>query len=343
MSVRHTNFHNKREPILPHKVIIRPWAKIGVDSCQLHGRMLLIVCDYFSNYLEVECLPLTTSRSVARVLASLFARHGIPNVVVSDNYPQFASTKFASFVKKRNFEHVTSSPHYAQSNGKAKNAIKTVRPLFKKCREDGTSEFLALLDWQNTPSEGMGISPSQRLMGRWCKTLLPMATLLFQPRYSMAHDRQAIVVAKAKQGWYYNRHTHPLIKQKSGEGVRICLPGEKSWTSGICEGSAGSYNVCVGANTYRHNRRDLKSSPLQAPPSEVDVDGIIAVEKSISSSDIVRQLSDSKLPTPEPEVLCDLPAVSSPAEGVSLGVRCSQHERKVNIRLCDYITGRNQL
>ena len=37
----------------------------------------------------------------------------------------------------------------------------------------------------------------------------------------MAHDRQAIVVAKAKQGWYYNRHTHPLTKLKSGEGVHI--------------------------------------------------------------------------------------------------------------------------
>ena len=36
----------------------------------------------------------------------------------------------------------------------------------------------------------------------------------------MAHDRQAIVVAKTKQGRYYNRHTHPLTNMKSGEGVR---------------------------------------------------------------------------------------------------------------------------
>ena len=80
---------------------------------------------------------------------------------------------------------------------------------------------------------------AQRLMGRMCKTLLPMATSLLQHQHSIAHDRQVIVVAKTKQGWYYNRHTNPLTKLKSGEGIRIHLHGEKSWTSGICEGSAG--------------------------------------------------------------------------------------------------------
>ena len=107
------------------------------------------------------------------MLASLFARHGIPDVVVLDNGPQLASTEFASFVKKWNFEHVTSSPNYAQSNGKTENAVKTVEQLFNKCKEDETSEFLALLDWRNTPSKGMGTSSAQGLMGRQCKTLLP--------------------------------------------------------------------------------------------------------------------------------------------------------------------------
>ena len=117
----------QKKPILQHEVIMCPWAKIGVDLCQLHECMLLILCDYFSNYLEVGHLLSTTSRSVARVLASLFTRHGIPDVVVSDNGPQFASTELASFVKKWNFEHVTSSPRYAQSNGKTENVVKTVK------------------------------------------------------------------------------------------------------------------------------------------------------------------------------------------------------------------------
>ena len=99
-----------------------------------------------------------------------------------------------------------------QSNGKAENAVKTVKRLFTKCKEDGTSEFLALLYWHNTPAERSGVSPAQRLMGRRWKTLLLLATSLLQPSHSIAHDYQAIVAAKAKQSFYYDRHTHPLSK-----------------------------------------------------------------------------------------------------------------------------------
>ena len=68
-----------------------------------------------------------------------------------------------------------SAPRYPQSNGKAENAIKTVKCLFKKCKQAGQSEFLALLDWRNTPTEGIRTRPAERLMGRRCRTLLPVA------------------------------------------------------------------------------------------------------------------------------------------------------------------------
>ena len=75
-----------------------------------------------------------------------------------------------AFATKWNFDHVTSSPTYAQSNGKAENAVQTVKRLFNKCKDVGEFEFIAFLDWRNTPSEGIGFSPSQHLMGHRCKT-----------------------------------------------------------------------------------------------------------------------------------------------------------------------------
>ena len=90
------------------------------------------------------------------------------------------------FAKTWRFDHKTSSPLYPQSNGKAENAVKTVKRLFSKCKEAGWSEFQALLDWRNTPSAGMGTSPAaERLMGRRCKTLLPVAGSLLQPQYAV--------------------------------------------------------------------------------------------------------------------------------------------------------------
>ena len=248
-----------KEPLLQHEVIARPWAKLGADLCELDGRTLLVIVDYYSNFIEVARIHTVTSRSVIKEMKGVFARHGAPDVLVTDNGPQFASAEFATFAKDWTFEHVKSSPHYPQSNGKAENAVKTVKRLFTKCRESGQSEYLALLDWRNTPTEGVGTSPAQRLMGRRCKTLLPTPESLLQPRYSTEEDTRALTSNKQRQQVYYNRHTKPLKQIPCGETVRMKLPGQGTWSAGTCTSLVGprSYVVKVGDSTYRRNRRQL--------------------------------------------------------------------------------------
>ena len=122
------------------------------------------MCDYFSNFIEVARMNTVATRSVLRALLPMFAKFVLPDVLVTDNGPQFASAEFAVFVKQKGITHVTSSPHYAQSNGKSENAVKTLKLLFAKAKQSGELEYMALLDWRNTPSEGMSTSPAQRLM-----------------------------------------------------------------------------------------------------------------------------------------------------------------------------------
>ena len=162
--LRHSSAQQK-EPLLQHEVPARPWTKVAADLCDFDHRQLLVVVDYFSNYIEVERLTSTTSPSVIKALKAMFSRFGIPDSIVSDNGPQFSSDEFAIFCQKLSIKHLTSSPHYPQSNGKAENAVKTVKKLFNKCKSLGQSEYLALPDWRNTPSEGMKTLPAQRLMG----------------------------------------------------------------------------------------------------------------------------------------------------------------------------------
>ena len=54
---------------------------------------------------------------------SIFARDGIPEVVVSDNGPQFSAEVYAEFALAYQFMHITSNPYYSQSNREAERPV----------------------------------------------------------------------------------------------------------------------------------------------------------------------------------------------------------------------------
>ena len=77
----------------------------------------------------------TTSASIISALKSIFARHGIPGILRSDNGPQYASVEFKSFASSYGFQHLTSSPRFPQSNGQAERSVQTVKNLLKKSED----------------------------------------------------------------------------------------------------------------------------------------------------------------------------------------------------------------
>jgi len=91
-----------------------------------------------------------------------FTRHGIPLQLVTDNGSQFTLRDFLKFAEDWDFEHLTSSPHHSQGNGKAQSAVKEAKKILIKCKSSGSDAFLALLNHRNTLSAGMQISPLQQ-------------------------------------------------------------------------------------------------------------------------------------------------------------------------------------
>ena len=162
--------NNPREPLLPHSTPSRPWEKVGTDLCELNGQHYLVMVDYYSNFLEVDRLRETMSEQVIEHCKSQFARHRIPDVLISDNGPQFSSEKFRQFSACYQFQHYTSSPHYPQSNGKAEKAVQTVKNFLRKAQAEKRDFHLALLDFRNTRTNDSLGSPAQRLMRQCTKT-----------------------------------------------------------------------------------------------------------------------------------------------------------------------------
>ena len=98
-------------------------------------------------------------------MKSVFARNGAPDKIMSDNMP-FASKDIAKFTKDWNFNIITSSPHYAQSNGQAERIIQTMKSLLKKAMDSGCNPYMPLLQYRNPQLSDFNKSLAELLFNR---------------------------------------------------------------------------------------------------------------------------------------------------------------------------------
>ena len=138
-------------------------------------------------------------------------RNSIPDVVISDNGPQFTSSEFAQFGREWGFEHRTSSPGHQQANGQAESAVKTAKSTLRKARKSKSDPYVTILAARKTPTEYMDSSPVQRLLRRCTKTQLPITTELLKPQHVNTEDiNKQIKTCQQKQVHYYNRKARDL-------------------------------------------------------------------------------------------------------------------------------------
>lgn len=236
-----------------------------INMFTLHSKDYIDLVDYYSDPLKQ-----TTSSAIIKFMRVQFSRHGIPDALVSNNGPQFASREFAEFAKQWEFQHVTLSPYHPKSNGKAESGVKVVKSLFKKALKDNKDPWLSLLDYRNTPTAGIQSSPVQRLMSRRTKTLVPIATNLLYPDVPEGvTDKIQQKRQKAKS--YHDRNVKVLPDLDIGQEVRIApLHRGKSWEVGTClqKLSDRSYLVETNGEVLRRNRQAIKPAPEALPVSE---------------------------------------------------------------------------
>jgi len=252
--------HNTKEPLMPHPIPKRPWARVGADLCELYGKTYLIMVDYYSGFIEVDQLENNSSQCVIAHCKPQFARHGIPDVLITDGGPQFASGQFEMFSQVYQFQHCQSSPYYPQSNGRAEKAVQTAKSIIKKAIDDKSDPHLALLEYRNTPINDRLGSPTQRLMGRRTKTLIPTSDSLLCPQtIKPSLVQQELEEQKRKQKYYYDRNAHPLQELKIGDQVSIQI--DNRWCPAVVTDVAGtprSYIVATPrGQKYRRNRRHI--------------------------------------------------------------------------------------
>ena len=209
----------------------------------------------------------TSSYPVICALKSILARHGVPDVLVSDNGPQYASQAFKQFTKDWDFVHVTSSPYFPQSNGQSESAVKVTKGLLMKAIDSGQDWYKSLLSYRNSPLQD-GKSPSELLMGRRLKDSLPSNPSLLKTEISPGHSAN-IYQHKVNQKEHFDKMTKDLPELKSGEQVKLRAPGTSQWAQNatvLRQTAPRSYEVeTSNGSELRRNRRDLLKAPSQTP------------------------------------------------------------------------------
>ena len=83
--------------------------------------------------MEAEPFPTIKSKDVIKFLTNIFSRHGIPEILITDNGPQFTSNATKGFLDLYNVYVHYISTYHSESNGQVENRkreiIKYIRLL----------------------------------------------------------------------------------------------------------------------------------------------------------------------------------------------------------------------
>ena len=237
---------------LGHEIPAFPWTKIATDIFHFEGDSYLPLVDYTSRYPIICKLTSMTAQHVNGHLKIIFSEYGWPDTIVSDNGPCYMAEVFTKTMQEYSVNHITSSPHYPQTNGLAEKFVQTVKNLFYKAMEEGTDLHKALMIYHNTPLASNLPSSIQILQNRVAKSQLPMPN---SARRQLGLEAEK-VRTKVKND---NLPSHNL---HLGQDIMMQDPTSKRWSPAVitrlCK-EQRSYQVTTSDNvTNRKMQAHLK-------------------------------------------------------------------------------------
>ena len=213
----------------------KPWERIHIDYAGPYlGRHFLIVVDAHSKYPEVIPVPNMTSRQTVTALRKLYAQHGVPETIVSDNRTQFTSQEFKEFCKANAVNHILSPPYHPQSNGRAERFVDTFKRGLLKLTGEGDKDKILdtfLLPYRTTPNSTLPQqrSPAELFLGRKPRTTLD---LLLPTKQPSGHDEEM-------ERQFNRRHGAVTRKFEVGDPVHVRYRHSQDW-------EAASVNKQIG-------------------------------------------------------------------------------------------------
>ena len=298
----------------PWEFPTKPWERLHIDHAgPMNGNTFLVLVDSHSKWPEVERVPSTDAKTTCAVLRKLFATHGIPRTLVSDNGAGFASAELQQFLARNGVKHVFSAPYHPSSNGQAERYVRIFKEMLRTLKEGDVDTKLSrlLFRYRLTPQTTTGRSPAELLMNRQLRSPLSL----------MRPDLEGRVRQKQQQGRVGSRPDR--VFEVGQEVLAINFGGNPKWLPGVVMEVLGAANFNIrlkdGRMVHRHVDQVVPyNGPTETSAESLMGDDLEGAVLPFTNPDAERASGDlEQRPGDHPaSVSPDPPAVPSAVSGV---------------------------
>ena len=218
---------NAAAPLTPTPTPSCPWQMCATDIFTLEGVDHLVVGDFYSKMIFVQCLPpgQSNANKVISLLKEMFSEHGIPEILRSDNGPQYVSAQFANFCIAWGISHKTSKSHYLQSNGFAEACFKSAKHALQWAKYSGADPHLGLLALRAMPIDSKLPSPAELLYQHRLRTTILAKICNSDPSAMQVCEQINTCSESAKS--QADKHSKTLVPLYAGQPVATLTPFER--------------------------------------------------------------------------------------------------------------------
>ena len=153
------------EPLRMTELHQGPWQDIAIDIMGPlpSGEYVSAATDYYSRYVEVTVTKGNTAEVAIKSLENMFATHGLPWTLTSDNDPHFVAEVFESFLQENGIEHRKTSGEIERQNRSLLKIMQIARVEGKDSRKAVQTYLIA---YRNTPHPTTGMCPAELIFRR---------------------------------------------------------------------------------------------------------------------------------------------------------------------------------
>ena len=208
--------------------------------------MWLIIVDALTKWPKVVQMSSISSERIIEVLRSLFARYGIPRIIVSDNGTQFTSALFNQFCKNNGIHQKLSAPYHPSTNGEAKRFVQTFKASMKANENDlQTALCQFLMKYCSSPHSSTGRTPASMMFNKEITTRLSLLftnTVTSKEQEEEEKDEEVRTFSVDDPVW-----------------VRLYL-GNSKWSPGVILERCGprNYKVQMGQKVFKRHVDQLR-------------------------------------------------------------------------------------